>query len=153
VDGASAAWRYTTGRYVTPSFTAQGGLSNNRPDVVYGVTANLPSDQRSPQRWFNAQAFAPVPAADPVTGLPRFGNAGRNIILGPGLSVLDATLAKSIRLREGATLTFRVEAFNLMNHPNYDLPQVNISQANLVGTISDVVTPARQAQFAVRFDF
>src|SRR5262249_35080949 len=147
-------WRLTTGRYLTPSFTAQGGLSNNRPDVVYGVSPNLAADRRSPQRWFNPAAFAPVPAIDPVTGLPRFGNAGRNIILGPGLSVMDATLAKSFRLqREGAQVTFRLEAFNLMNHPNYDLPQSNISQANLVGTISAVVTPARQAQMAVRLDF
>jgi len=98
-------------------------------------------------------AFAPVPATDAVTGLPRFGNAGRNIILGPGLAVLDATLGKSIRLREGASLTFRLEAFNLMNHFSFDLPQVNISQTNLVGTINGVVTPARQAQLAVLFDF
>ncbi|MFL6446741.1 MAG: hypothetical protein ACJ746_03520 [Bryobacteraceae bacterium] len=76
----SGIMRYTTGRYFTPTFTANGGLSNNRPDVVYGVAANLPPDQRTPLRWFNPAAFAVVPAVDPILGTPRFGNAGRNTL-------------------------------------------------------------------------
>jgi hypothetical protein len=150
----SGILRDTTGRYFTPSFTAAGGLSNNRPDVVPGVQANLPSDQRSPEHWFNAAAFVPVPATDPVTGLPRFGNAGRNTLVGPGLAAIDASLAKVFRLREnGLAATFRLEAFNLFNHPNYDLPQSNISQTNLVGVINNTTVDARQVQFAFRVDF
>ena len=150
----SGILRYTTGRYFTPSFTTAGGLSNNRPDVVPGVSANLSSDQRTPQRWFNPAAFAAVPATDPVTGLPRFGNAGRNTLVGPGLSTVDASLAKSVRIREsGMAASFRLEAFNLFNHPNYDLPQSNISQTNLAGSISTTTVEARQVQFALRLDF
>lgn len=149
----SGIWRYTTGRYFTPSFTASGGLSNNRPDVIAGVAANLPGDQRTRLRWFNPAAFAIVPAADPVTGLPRFGNAGRNILIGPGLNSLDATLGKTFSLGEKRLLSFRLEAFNLSNHPNYDLPDPNISNTNTVGTISATVIPARQFQFAFRLDF
>src|SRR5262249_49922286 len=90
----SGIWRYTTGRYLTPTFTSSGGLSNSRPDVVSGVKANLPAGERRPDRWFNPAAFAIVPAVDPVTGLPRYGNSGRNTVLGPGLNMLDANLAK-----------------------------------------------------------
>ena len=149
----SGIWRDTTGRYFTPSFTTAGGLSNNRPDVVAGVQANLPADERTPLRWFNPAAFAAVPATDPTTGQPRFGNAGRNILVGPGLNTMDASLAKSFRLRESKVVSFRIEAFNVMNHANYDLPQSNISTTNLVGSISQTVIPARQMQFAVRLDF
>ena len=94
-----------------------------------------------------------TPAVDPAIGTARFGNAGRNILIGPGLNTMDVSLAKSFRLREKASLSFRLEAFNAMNHANYDIPNNNISTANLVGVVSGTITPARQMQFAVRLDF
>ncbi len=147
-------WQYTTGMRFTPQFSSSGGLSNSRPDVVYGVSPNLPRGERSPSRWFNTKAFAEVPATDPVTGLPRFGNAGRNILIGPGLNVADASLAKSWAVwGESRRVTVRLEAFNAFNHPNFDFPENNISNTNTVATINRVVKPMRQAQFAFRFDF
>ena len=150
----SGIWRRTTGRYLTPLFTSSGGLSNSRPDVVYGVSPNLPADRRSPNRWFNPAAFAIVPATDPTTGLPRFGNAGRNTIVGPGLNLMDANVAKVFPLaKERKTLTLRLEAFNLLNHANYGTPALNISNTSTVASITNVLRPMRQVQFAVRFDF
>jgi hypothetical protein len=147
-------WQYTTGMRFTPQFSSAGGLSNNRPDVIAGVQANLPRGERSPSRWFNPKAFAEVPAVDPASGLPRFGNAGRNILVAPGLNLADASLAKSFRVPgEGRRLTFRVELFNAFNHPNFDFPENNISDTNTVATINRTVKPMRQAQFALRFDF
>jgi hypothetical protein len=140
--------------YFTPEFTSTGGLSNNRPDVIAGVRANLGRGERTPQRWFNPAAFAEVPAVDPVTGKPRFGNAGRNILVGPGLNILDASLAKSFPVwKESWRMTFRLELFNAFNHANYDYPDQNISNTNTVATISRVSKSMRQAQFAFRFDF
>jgi Carboxypeptidase regulatory-like domain len=150
----SGIWQYTTGMRFTPQFSSQGGLSNSRPDVVYGAQANLPRDQRTPERWFNPDAFVQVPSVDPATGTPRFGNAGRNILVGPGLNVMDASLAKSFRVHgERHRVTFRLEAFNALNHANYDFPDNNISNRNTVATINDVVKPMRQVQFALRYDF
>jgi hypothetical protein len=147
-------WHFATGRYLTPTFTSSGGLSNSRPDVVAGISPNLPRDQRTPQMWFNPAAFAIVPATDPVTGLPRFGNAGRNTILGPGTNYMDGNLAKNIALgSERRILTLRVEAFNLLNHPNYSNPNLNISTTTTVGTITSVLRPMREVQFAARFQF
>jgi len=147
-------WHYATGRYLTPSCTSAGGLSNTRPDVVPGVQTNMPADQRTAAMWFNPAAFACVPANDPVTGLPRFGNAGRNIILGPSTNYMDANLAKVIPLgSERRTLTLRVEAFNLLNHPNYANPALNISTPTTVSTITSVLRPMREVQFAARFAF
>lgn len=150
----SGIWQYTTGMRFTPQFASTGGLSNNRPDVVYGVRANLPRGERTPDRWFNPAAFREVPATDPITGLPRFGNAGRNILIGPGLNVADASIAKTWPVRSDAwKLSFRVELFNAFNHPNFDFPDNNISNVNTVATINRTVKPMRQAQFAFRFDF
>jgi hypothetical protein len=147
-----AIWHFSTGRYLTPTFTSSGGLSNSRPDVVYGISPNFPRDQRTPQLWFNPAAFAVVPATDPITGLPRFGNAGRNTILGPGTNYMDANLAKVIPLKgERRNLTFRVEAFNVLNHPNYANPALNISTTTTVGTITSVLRPMREVQLAARF--
>jgi len=50
-------------------------------------------------------------------------------------------------------LTFRLELFNALNHPNFANPDMNITNVNTVGTINRVTVPARQAQFAIRFDF
>lgn len=149
----SGIWRFSSGRFLTPTFASTGGLSNNRPDVVYGVNPNLPRSERSPSRWFNPAAFKEVPAVDPITGLPRFGNAGRNIVIGPGINVMDASLAKQFRIREGHTASFRLEMFNLLNHPNYGAPDMNISNVNTVATINRVIRSMRQAQFALRYDF
>ncbi len=150
----SGIWQYTSGMRFTPTFTAAGGLSNNRPDVVAGVPANLPRGERSPDRWFNPAAFSLVPAVDPSTGRPRFGNAGRNILVAPGLNVADLSLAKSFPVwREGHRIAFRLESFNAFNHANYDFPDNNISNANTVATINRVVKPMRQTQFALRYEF
>jgi hypothetical protein len=147
-------WHFATGRYLTPSCTSAGGLSNTRPDVVYGVETNLPRDQRTAQEWFNPAGFACVAATDPATGLPRFGNAGRNIIVGPGTNYMDANLAKVIALgSERRQLTLRVEGFNVLNHPNYANPALNISTTTTAGTITSVLRPMREVQFVARFSF
>ncbi len=43
--------------------------------------------------------------------------------------------------------------FNLLNHPNYGRPDMNISNVNTAATINTVIRPMRQAQFALRYDF
>jgi hypothetical protein len=66
---------------------------------------------------------------------------------------MDASLSRIFRLKERWDLTFRMEAFNALNQVNYDLPDSNISNGNIAGSISQTVTPARQVQFAIRLDF
>jgi hypothetical protein len=65
---------------------------------------------------------------------------------------MDANLAKVIPLKgERRNLTFRVEAFNVLNHPNYANPALNISTTTTVGTITSVLRPMREVQLAARF--
>jgi hypothetical protein len=91
---------------------------------------------------------------DPITGLPRYGNCGRNVLIGPGSSDVDTSLSKSFPIfREDRRLTFRLEFFNTLNHPNYGMPDANISDTTTVATINTTIKPMREAQFAVRYDF
>ena len=50
------------------------------------------------------------------------GNLGRNIAFGPGYYEIDTALQKEFPMTERLRLKFRVEAFNLFNHPAYDVP-------------------------------
>jgi len=88
--------------------------------VEANPTCQAPAQVGTPQNWFNQCAFA-APAAEPFG--PAFGTEGRNILTGPGYTDLDFSLAKSIPLRaESHRLQLRGEFFNLLNHPNFDIP-------------------------------
>jgi len=75
------------------------------------------SSSRTPDRWFDTAAFS-IPARG------SFGNSGRNILDGPGLASVNVSLLKDTSLREGLTLQFRCEAFNLFDRTNFDLPDI-----------------------------
>jgi hypothetical protein len=124
--------------------TANAGTFT-RPDIVPGQSISLPRDQRTPEHWFNTDAFAaPAPF--------QFGNAGRDIIPGPGNEVVDLALHKRFTLSERTGVEFRAESFNLLNHPNLGFPDPYPDQGPFFGRILTTGQP-RRLQFAVRVDF
>ena len=132
------------------------GLSNltgtntgTRPDVVSGCNPNnFPHD---PADWFNAACFT-------HNFLGRFGDAGRDILIGPGTTNLDVSLLKNFPLfHEGRYVQFRGEFFNVLNHPNFDNPNVtevssSFGRVTSAG-IQDPYLSSRQIQFALRLVF
>ena len=106
---------------VTVGGTVPGG--DARPNVLHDP--NLPSSERSVDRWFDTSAFVPNYAADGRTLLA--GNAGRNIIRGPSYFNLDLGLVKFIPIKNDVRLQLRVEAFNLTNTPHFALPVLKMS--------------------------
>lgn len=148
----SGIWHWNTGLFLTPTTTSEGGLSNTRPDVVPGMNPNLPRSQRTRTHWFNTAAFVAAPLLDPTTDLPRFGNASRNTVIGPGLDTVDLALRKAFRLGDTQRITAEVNFFNALNHPNWGTPDMNISDST-AGSITAISKPMRQSQFAVRYDF
>ncbi len=66
------------------------------------------------KEWYNTAAFA-VPSAG------TYGNAGRNIVTGPDLTVMNAALGKTFDLypERGIRFELRGEAFNVLNHPSF----------------------------------
>ena len=129
---------------VTTSGTATNtGASSSRANVVPGV-AQYPAT-KSVKQWFNPAAFS-VPTAY------NWGNSKRNILRGPNEINVDASAEKRFRIREGTDLLFRLEAFNMLNHPQFQIPAAVIAQGG-VGSITTTSNTARQLQFTLRLTF
>ncbi len=92
---------------------------NQRPNVVPGVNPVL-SNWNPVTGYLNPLAFS-----QPADG--TFGNLGRNSIYGPGYRNWDFSITKNTRIAERLDLQLRVEFFNLLNHPNFALPNHNIT--------------------------
>lgn len=117
---------------------------NCRPNRI--ASGSLPSGTRSINEWFNPAAFViPSPAA--------YGNAGRNILRGPGITDIDAALSKYFRLGQSDSrrLQLRWEVFNTLNHTNFGLP-VSSLDSPAVGSITSA-GPARVIQLGARIQF
>jgi hypothetical protein len=140
--------------------------TNDRPD--YGANFD-PSKVylNSPNRWFDPTMFAL-----PQTG--HLGNEGRFTLRGPGFRNVDFSINKDTRvaaLGEGGAVQFRAEFFNVLNHPNFALPNSTIVQGNTAfvtapagpipaaaisptaGQIVSTVNSARQIQLALKIVF
>jgi hypothetical protein len=136
---------YQTGLPFTPilSFDPTNTGTTARPNVVSGA-ALYPANQ-GPNDWFNNSAFV-APAAY------TYGNAGRNIILGPSAFNNDIGLQRSAIIKERFNLQFTAQAFNLFNTPQFGLPK-NTVGVGTTGVITTVVTPERQLQLGLHLTF
>lgn len=150
-----------TGTPFTPSLnfsTAGAGVGDNRPDRA--GDGNLPSGERTPERFFDITAFAPA-------ATNTFGNAGKNIITGPGAVNFDLSLFKSFpfgTFGERGEIQFRAEAFNIFNTPQFANPNSQIQGANTAGgfvistnnigsQITTLAAPMRELQFGLKILF
>jgi hypothetical protein len=136
---------------VTQTQGVQSTGTGNRPNRVCDGRLSSPTIDR----WFDTSCF--VSPAD-VTG--TYGDAGRGILRGPGAFNIDASLIKNTKVGRYAT-EFRIEAFNLLNHPQFANPNTQIGNA-AVGTISAMLsspscslcgTTERQVQLGVKVRF
>lgn len=115
-----------------------------RPNVI--CDPNLGRSDRTAGRWFNTDCFDPV-----FSNSTSFGNAGRGIIRGPGLDLLDISLYKTIRFTESFNIQLRAEAFNVLNQVNYQNPSTTLGSATF-GRITAARDP-RILQFGVKVNF
>lgn len=147
---------YTSGRPFTPQFSAPD-VTQQRPDLVGDPYENIPEGF-----LFNPYAFA-VPVAGSGD---LYGNAGRNILIGPRYSRTDLSLFKNFKFNENTRLQFRWEVFNVFNQSNFKLPtfllpdnlgplegEGGLRQTTNVGRPTELSTPMREMQFAVRLIF
>jgi len=118
-----------------------------RPSINPNFTGKIV--QGGPTAYFNPAAFI-----QPLPG--TYGNAGRNILQGPGLATTDLSLAKKISLTERLNLQFRTEAFNIFNHTNFNTPNPVVYAAQTggpsptAGVITSTSTTSRQIQFGLK---
>jgi hypothetical protein len=146
--------------------TRQGGTFGGfsfRPNVIEGVPLRCPNFS-VPECQFNVAAFT-----DPGPGI--FGNAGRNILRGPGFAQVDFSIFKDTRITETSSLQFRAEIFNLFNKANFADPSGGLLRGdnnsiapsaffgqsistvgNQLGGLLGFGGP-RQIQFSLRYNF
>ena len=129
--------------YFSSDFANAG--TPNRPNIVPGQNILLPPSQRNANQYYNPNAIA---APAPYT----FGDAGRDILPTPGNAVIDGALHRRFVIREGKTIEFRAETFNIANHPNLGIPGPYPDFGPFFGKFFSSGDP-RRMQFALRFDF
>jgi hypothetical protein len=129
---------------------SQGPRSTFSPGPIYRPNRIRSGtvDDPTVDRWFDTGAFVAT-----TEQTATFGNAGRNILRGPGQFTIDAALLKHTRIA-GVDTEFRLEAFNLLNHPVFANPASTLGSANF-GTISSLMpfTPVRQLQLGAKVQF
>jgi len=133
--------------------TALSGTQSNgtdRPNLI-GDPA-LPAGARDPERWFNTNAFEqPAIFFDTLGAFSIPGNAGRNVVTGPGFRVWDSSLERRVRFSERSDLVLRADFFNFTNHPNFDRPGLIFDTTNF-GRVSSAQN-SRQIQFSLKVNW
>ena len=120
------------------------GVGTYRPNLVSGQDPN--DGAKTPQQWFNTAAFV-APAQF------TYGDAGRNIVFGPGIFNTDMSLLRNVRLNGSKSLQLRLEAFNVFNKPVWGDPNMSMANPALFGTINTTRTPMRELQIGAKFSF
>ncbi len=118
----------------------------DRPNPT-GQSPYLSGSARSLNDWVNKAAYA-----TPTAGF--FGNLQRGSFTGPGFTNLDASLHKAFNMpyNEKHQLSIRFEAFNSLNHPNWNEPTLNLGSSTF-GRITGVTGNMRQLQLAAKYQF
>jgi hypothetical protein len=102
--------------------------------------------------WFDVNCFNTDSLAQALAnGAPRFGNSGRNILIGPGIQQWDVSVIKRNPITEKVNLEFRAEFFNLFNHPNFGIPGTTIGTQS-AAVITSAASP-RDIQFGLKLKF
>jgi hypothetical protein len=144
-------------------FTWEGGLPTNAncqnsavqnnsntcyPDAT-GIAPNSGPTAGSPTAFWNAAAF--------VDRLPggaayRYGNSGRDTLIGPGLVDWDFSVLKTVAITERQSLQLRGEMYNVANHPAFGMP-VAVRGATFGVIGGPTISNSRQFQVALKYIF
>ena len=134
-----------TGNYYTATDINDVSVSGSDCGGTVGYYCSRPARVGNPNTkpcipgtLFNTCAFADDNTNPGIVPLGTFGNAGRNIIEGPGYTTWDTSLVKQFAITEQKHLEFRAEFFNVLNHVNYLFGQF--------GAISAEPTPLEMGQ-------
>ena len=149
------------------------------PNRVFSPGCSTLTNPGNPNNYIKTQCFA-VPTApsaafynqfcDPTFGVfPQCfnlrGNAGRNILIGPGLSNLDFSVFKNNRISsisETFNIQFRAEFFNVLNRANFAPPTLpdhtdifdsTGAPTGVAGLLTSTTTTAREIQFGIKVNW
>jgi Carboxypeptidase regulatory-like domain len=116
------------------------GTSNQQPNV----TGNWRVANPGPSAWFNKSVFTPNTAG-------HYGNSPRGLIVGPRYTNTEMAIFRSFPTFREQSLTFRAEAFNLLNHTEFADP-IQSTSSSAFGQIQTANDP-RIMQLALKYTF
>jgi len=157
-DAIAGGWRIS-GTFIHQSgnpFTVYDSDSKDRNSQCSGCVLFL---DRVSDPFSNVPAGAYFnPAAFVLPGHGEFGTEGRNTLRGPRLTVVNLSLAKDFKFGERFGLQLRADFVNAFNHPSFQPPQGDISQANFGQidrslTANGTTVAPRSGQLGARFSF
>ena len=117
--------RYQSGLPVNPSTGKDNSLTGiglDRPNVVAGAQMYTGAPHGLKYQYVNPGLYT-------ANALGTFGNAGHFSLRGPGYFDVDVALSREFKMRDRVSLAVRGETFNVLNHPNFGLPNANISSS------------------------
>jgi hypothetical protein len=153
VDAVLGGWQ-SSAIFVAQSgtpFTLLVSGTNGSNSLAGNWYPNIVGDpsvsNQSIAHWYNPAAFA-QPAAN------TFGNAGRNILRGPGLVDVDFSMGKNFIMPryERVRLQLRIDASNVLNHPSFNNPNNQIGNPS-AGQITGTTVGGRNIQLGARLSF
>lgn len=96
-------------------------------------------------QWFNTSCFA-------APGTSNFGNAARNLGVGPKQINIDSSVNKRWNFTERYRLLFRTDFYNVPNRPNFAVPAAVRGRGDF-GRITSTRGTGRQIQMSLRLEF
>jgi hypothetical protein len=137
----ASGFPFTPRVFGSSSDIGRGVTGSTRPDIVPGQSIQISNPGIA--GWFNTAAFiAPTGA---------FGDAGRNIIIGPGTITFNMAFSKTVQIKEMQSFEFRLSANNVFNHPNFSSIDTNLNSLTFGQVIA--VGGMRTAQITARYRF
>jgi hypothetical protein len=130
------------------------GEAMDRPNVVAGVSNPFP---HTTNEWFNPALFAGNCSLAAWAGNPScepagtFGNAGRDVLHGPGTIQWDMAISRIFPIKERWNMEIRADFFNIMNHANWNAPTAALNSSTF-GQVTSFGTP-REIQLAAKVHF
>jgi hypothetical protein len=145
---ASLIVQMTSGLWLTPAVSqhdsaGQGGFASSGSDTVLRLDQSGDANQHAPhtqKEYFDTSVFSYVPA-----GVYRPANGRVGTVLGPGFQTWNLSLMRNVSLPENFRLQLRFEAFNALNHVNFN----NVSIADNSDLFGSVTTANDNRQIQV----
>jgi len=143
--GAAFAITAHSGYPITVQDSSNPSLQATRSTPWPDLIGDPEPEDQTLERWLNRDAFRSAARG-------TFGNAGVGIARAPGYWNADLSLSKRVATVGSQYAMYRLEAYNVFNHPNFGPPDRNIQSQNF-GTITSTVGDPRIVQLVLKYYF
>lgn len=134
------------------SVTCDNCSGANRPTLIGDPFASVPAGRLLNPAAFSTNAAFLSSVTNAAGRTIRFGSLGRNTFRGPAIYTTDMSIFKNTKLGETLTMQLGFEFFNLFNHPNYTIPNNNVSNGDF-GIIRFNAQSGRVVQYRFKLLF